>query len=75
MANVPAVVIQDAKRKAAELENFGSSSSSSSSSSSTTKRRHKAFRDRFCALDVPRLLMEEGRSAATGAKLLEMLGQ
>jgi DNA mismatch repair protein MSH2 len=79
MANVPAVVIQDAKRKAAELENFGSSSSSSVNPTDATmtsqRRRHKAFRDRFCALDVPRLLAEQGRSAATGAKLLEMLGQ
>jgi len=78
MANVPSVVIRDAKRKAAELEDFGSSSSSSSNQQqlpqlSQQQRRLRSFRERFCSLDIPRLLMEHGRSSTTGNKILELL--
>lgn len=81
MANVPSVVIQDAKRKAAELEDFGSYSSSkandddahNNNSNNLQHRKHKSFRDRFCAMDLPNILTEQGRSRETGSKLLEML--
>lgn len=69
MANVPSVVIQDAKRKAAELEDFRSSSKNNK------RRKGQTFRDRFCAVDIPSFLAEHGRSEATKKKLLEMLAQ
>lgn len=67
MAKVPTVVIQDAKRMAADLEHFGSS-----------KRQRVAdrqFVQRFGALDIPSLLRQymNGTGEEPRAKLLEML--
>lgn len=68
MAGVPAAVIEDAKRKATELENFGSG---------PKKRKDDAdFVKRFCSLDLPSILQGQGGdSTATREKLLQLLAQ
>lgn len=50
MANVPSVVIQDAKRKAAKLEDFNGKRHK--------MEEHRQWLKRFAAMDVPRLLQQ-----------------
>lgn len=70
MAGVPAAVIQDAKRKATELENFGSGPSKK-------RKDDDDFVQRFCSLDLPSLLQGQGGDTAdsseTRDKLLQLL--
>lgn len=67
MANVPSAVIQDAKRKAQELEHFGS----------FNRKRQKAkdqeFVQRFRTLDLPTILKEGGTKEEIQNKILHML--
>jgi DNA mismatch repair ATPase MutS len=68
MANVPACVIEDAKRKAEQLENFGTSKRSK-----TQDDNNVNFVERFRQLDLPFLLKESGSMEEKQARLLELM--
>ncbi len=72
MANVPACVIADAKRKAKELEYFGNQKRSKGSRR-TTITEEEQFVHRFCQLDLPSLLKDKGAKEETRTKLLALL--
>jgi DNA mismatch repair protein MSH2 len=61
MANVPACVIEDAKRKAAELESFGSNN------------KRSKFVERFKGLDLPSILKADASDEEKRAQLLQLL--
>lgn len=65
MANFPTVVVQDAKRKASELERF--------EYSHQTTDNADAFVDKFRNLDLPALLQSHGNDTAKRAALMQAL--
>ena len=73
MANVPACVIADAKRKAKELEYFGNQKRSKGSRRIKVTTEEEQFLNRFCQLDLPSLLKDKRAEEVTRTKLLELL--
>jgi DNA mismatch repair protein MSH2 len=67
MANVPACVIEDAKRKAEQLENFGTAKRSK-----TQDDDNVIFVERFRQLDLPFLLKQSGSMEEKRTKLFEL---
>jgi DNA mismatch repair protein MSH2 len=65
MANVPSCVIEDAKRKAKQLENFGTKRSKRSDD--------ELFVQRFGGLDLPLILKETGTMEEKRTKMLTLL--
>eukprot|EP00934_Nitzschia_sp_Nitz4_P006089 Nitzschia sp. Nitz4//scaffold74_size92883//24683//27581//NITZ4_004818-RA/size92883-augustus-gene-0.4-mRNA-1//1//CDS//3329557580//6079//frame0 len=68
MANVPPVVIEDAKRKAAELEHFGTSERK------RAKKSDLEFINKFRSLDLPALLKAGGTKESLQSQLKQILG-
>lgn len=68
MANVPACVIKDAKRKAEQLENFGTAKRSK-----TALDDNLNFLERFRQVDIPSVLKEPGSMEEKRSKLVELL--
>jgi hypothetical protein len=68
MANFPNIVVQDAKRKASELERFEYSHQSANSTEDT-----EAYLDRFRSIDLPSILAGHSTNEDKKAALLQAL--
>lgn len=71
MAKVPSAVIEDAKRKAAELEDFGIRSKRAKASAA---HQDQAFLRKFRDLNLPSILKDSTDNEATKQRLLQLLG-